>query len=547
MTISKQSTSHFFNDSRLRWIAPLLIVLTCLLTFSNALNSGFLMDDYPRLLNNTDFLHKNFLDFDLKSLKSQVYLRPVTEFFNFVTFVMFDKKAVAYHLLNLLIFTCAGLALYRLMQVLFERRLLSLFTAMLFCTHPINSVAVNYKNATSFSFMILALCLSVLHYVIFLKENKSVMRFLLSLIWFTLAIFCHEVVVAFPLYVFAALYCSKQFSFKQSFAAAVPFGLLVVGFVVLRSHLLHSEANVLSYIKLYAVTFPEYIASYARLIVWYITKLITLDGIVLAWDTPIIRQGLVTWIIGTILAALAALVIVFSKRCTSPYRFGVAWLAIGCIPIALACFSRPFLGFVIQSHWLFYSSIGFCVILAETFLKVRQPFSVIFFSLFILLFATSTHTYNKHWHSEESYGQYWLSVSPANFWPNFWLGHYYLNHGQYERARKHFQTIEGTPFRQSQIRGNLGIIALKLNNLKEAQQYFSGMLKSNYADAQTHFYLGATYFKMEDYKNAEHHLKGAIHFDRLLRNPRELLVELYVITGRAAEADLMRKDLDNLQ
>lgn len=373
------------------------------------------------------------------------------------------------------------------------------------------------------------------------------MRFILSLVWFVLAIFCHEVVVAFPLYVFAALYTSGRCSFKQAVMAAIPFGLLVIGFVILRSYLLHSEANVLSYIKLYSVSFPEYLASYARLIIWYVSKLVTLDGIVLAWDTPIIREGLITWMIGIAATLIGIIAIVCSNRCTGPYRFGIAWMAIGCLPIALACFSRPFLGFVIQSHWLFYSSIGFCVLLAETFLKIRKPFSLIFFVIFIVLFGASTHTYNERWRSEESYGQYWLSVSPNNFWPNFWLGHHYINRGQFERARAHFRTIEGTRFRQSQIRGNLGIIALRLNNLEEAERYFSGLLKSNYADAQSHYYLGATYFKMKDYSNAEHHLKGAIHFDRLLRNPRELLIKLYEVTNRSTQADQLRKEFENIQ
>ena len=158
MKLSINTDEGFLSGLKKPLYIFLLLFSICLLTYQNGLNNDFLMDDYPRLLNNTDFVKKDFLKFNISDLKSQVYLRPVTDFFNFITFVFFGNNPLGYHVCNLLIFFFAAVSLHRLLTVLFKNSALSLFTAVLFCTHPIFSVGINYKNATSFPFMILAVC-----------------------------------------------------------------------------------------------------------------------------------------------------------------------------------------------------------------------------------------------------------------------------------------------------------------------------------------------------------------------------------------------------
>lgn len=546
MKLSIQSREGLLSGFKKPFLIHILIFAICILTYQNCLHNDFLMDDYPRLLNNTDFIKKDFLKFNITDLKSQVYLRPVTDFFNFITFVFFGTNPLGYHVCNLLIFFFAAVSLHRLMNILFKNPPLALFTTLIFCTHPIFSVGINYKNATSFPFMILAVCSSILHYTQFLRERKSVMRLLFSLLWFVLAIFSHEIVVGFPLYLLAALYFSSKNERIKSFVATIPFAVLTLGYIALRSALLSSESSVLGYIKLFDVSFVEFLASYTKIISWFLAKLLTLHGIVLAWDTPIVREHLTEWLAGLGLFVIIATYGLLSKRITQVFKFGLAWLLIGLIPVGLACFSRPFLGFVIQPHWLFFSAIGFCVMIAELLLHLRRALAIAFLLILVITYGLTTRHYNELWSSEESYGLYWISVSEKNFWPNFWIGHYYLKNNQLDRAEYYYNQILGQRFMQNEVRGNLGIIGLRQGQLKKAQSHFETLLNLNYANAETHTYLGDIYLRQKEFKKSEYHLKAAMHFDSYLRTPKEVYIKLLEHNGRTAEAEAMKLEIKQL-
>jgi tetratricopeptide (TPR) repeat protein len=281
-------------------------------------------------------------------------------------------------------------------------------------------------------------------------------------------------------------------------------------------------------------------------VAWFLNKLLTLHGIVLAWDTPIVRDQLLEWLaalgIFTIITGYALL----SKRMTNRLKFGLAWFLIGLIPVGLACFSRPFLGFVIQPHWLFLSAIGFCVMLAEVLLHLRRPLSIGFLTILLITYGLTTRHYNELWSSEESYGLYWISVSEKNFWPNFWIGHYYLKNNDLERAKYYYNQILGLKFMQNEVRGNLGIIALRQGQLETAGRHFETLLASSYVNAETHTYLGDIYMRQKDFKKSEYHLKAAIHFDSYLRTPKELYIKLLEQNGRNAEAEAIRLELKQL-
>ncbi|MCA9403377.1 MAG: glycosyltransferase family 39 protein [Candidatus Omnitrophica bacterium] len=532
------SLSGTGND-RFVWAALSFLVIG-LLTYGSSLQNGFLMDDFPRVLENADFRTKGFAPFDPETLRNQVYLRPVTDFFNFTTFVFFGDKPVGYHLLSLLLYVLSGCALYRLLNLLFGRPVEAYLAVLFFLTHPINGVAVNYKNATSFPFLILAVHVALIKYLRYLADDNPRHNLIVSAVWLVLALFSHEVAVAFPLYLAAALYFGRGLSLKRTFIAALPPAGIVALFIVTRSLLLSAKANVVGNIAEFRIDFAGYLIHYTKLLAWYFGSYFYHDGIVLAWNAPLDPDAPWWW-----LAVLAAAVgitawLFLNRRVPSAYRFGIAWMVIGCLPVALACFSRPFLGFVIQPHWLFFSSVGFFVCLGHLIGRCRIALRTCAAVILTVVFVLASQRQNTRWSSEHLYCTYWLSVSPDNFWPNFWLGHDYLSRGRYGLAQRYFLRAARTPYKQNVVLGNLGIIALKQEKFSLAEAYFMQVLEYDPRDAQTYYYLGHIYHKTRQYRAAIFFLNKALEIDRYLRSAAE---ELEQITGRPSKSP--DRDLKN--
>lgn len=521
-------TLHDTGRDRLVWVALSFIVVG-LLTYGSSLHNGFLMDDFPRVLENADFRAKGFAPFDPETLRNQVYLRPVTDFFNFTTFVFFGENPVGYHLLNLLLYVLAGSALYRLLNLLFGRPVEAYLAVLFFLTHPINGVAVNYKNATSFPFLILAVHVAVIKYLRFLANDNPRHNLVVSGVWLILALFSHEVAVAFPLYLAAALYFGRGLSLKKTILAVLPQAGVVVLFILVRSLLLSAKANVVGNIAEFQIGFTGYLIHYTQLLAWYFGSFFYHDAIVLAWNAPLDPNASVWWLAALGAALICAGFVLFNGRIPPAYRFGTAWMVIGCLPVALACFSRPFLGFVIQPHWLFFTSVGFFVCLGRLVGRGRPSVRAAATVVIVIVFLLASWRQNTRWSSEHRYCAHWLRISPHNFWPNFWLGHDYLTRQEYGPARYYFLQAAQTPYKQKVVLGNLGIIALKQDKFSLAEAYFRQALEYDPRDAQTYYYLGHIYAKTRQYRAAEFYLNKSLELDRYLKSAAE---ELEQLTGR---------------
>ncbi len=510
------------RDDRLLWVIASFLLIGFLI-YGNSLHNDFLMDDFPRVLENADFRAKGFAPFDPETLRNQVYLRPVTDFFNFITFVFFGRNPVGYHVLSLSIYILAAAALYRLLVLLFGRIGPAYTAAALFLVHPINGVAVNYMNATSFPFMILAVHVSIIKSLRWAAGEDRSHNFITSYIWFVLALFCHEVAVAFPLYLTAAMHFGRNMPLRRALTAAWPYFAGVAVFIGLRALLLNSEANVTEHIADFRIGWGQYLTHYAQLLGWYFSRFFATEGIVLAWNTPVTAGASPLWTAGLAAAAALAAVIMGHRRIDAAYRFGVAWMVIGCLPVALACFSRPYLGFVVQPHWLFFSSVGFFTVLGRLLGCIPRPYYVTVVLILSLIYIPSSLRYNRRWSSEHRYCSYWLGISPDNFWPNFWLGHDYLSKGDLARARYFFLRAAKTPYKRKVVLGNLGIIALRKNQLSLAEAYFQQVLELDPADAQTYYYLGTIQRRTGQYRAAVFYLNKALEFDPYLKSATEEL------------------------
>ncbi len=534
------------TDKRKEYFIVLCLLLTCYLTYGNSLNNAFLMDDYPMLIENRSLGSLSFLQLDFRSLEDQAYFRPVTHMLNLITYSVFGTRPLGYHLINLSLFALAGIALYDLLCLLLKHRGIAFLTALLFCTHPINGVAVNYKNATSFPLLILAILLSLINFLTD-ADGRSRMNDILSLVWFAVALLCHETAIAYPLYLASILFFIKKYSLKKIAVACTPFIAMTFLYLLFRMYLLGPQSTLIANILSSGMSAGSYLASFTRLILWYLSKLLFMQGIVLAWSTPVIETGIVFYLIILTSGALICIFIFRKYRKYPNISFALSWLLIGFVPVSLACFSRPLLGFVIQPHWLFFSSIGFSLLLALGLVKARERIALrwwVFILAGLLLYTTgNSFRYNYRWGNQERYCLYWLTVSPYGYWPNFWLGYDYLENGQYEKAKEPFSRTLGKGVDDFLIYGNLGIIEYSLKNFDTALAYFRRSLELKPDMADTYYYMGDIYLRKEDLKTAEMFLLEAVMLDRFLIDAKKKLAVVYHKQGRYIESEKINREI----
>jgi tetratricopeptide (TPR) repeat protein len=510
-----------YSPAQKNCIVALCLLAICLLTYSNSLRNGFLMDDYPMLIENHSIGDANFLQLNIHTLKNQVYFRPVTHLFNLITYIIFGTEPSGYHLVNLFLFYLAALALYQLSLSLLQNQPAAFLTALLFCAHPINGVAVNYKNATSFSFLILAVLLSLRHILTATGEKEKTADYSLGLVWYILALLCHETVIAYPLYLAAILFFIKKYNFAQLVAACAPPVIVTGLYLLVRSRVLGAGGDVRANIFLFQMSVTDYLASFIQLVCWYITKLISLRGIVLAWDTPVIKNSGGLWLIIFAAGVLGCILFFWKYRRNGAVSLAVSWFLIGFVPVALACFSRPYLGFVIQPHWLFFSSIGFFLLVALAMVKacrkISLPLGILCVILLLAGYILTSRQYNYLWNGQERYCRYWLSISPRNYWPNFWLGYSYLEEGDLRKAKEVYLNIVNNGHSDAEVYGNLGIVDYKLGNLDAALDYFLKSLRIDPGVADTYYYMGLIYARKGDPMRAERFFLKASQLDPTLQ------------------------------
>ena len=531
-------------------LAAVVLLVCCLVTFSNSFDNGFLMDDVPMLLANKTANVIHFLQFNFTGHQRQVYFRPVYHFFMLATHAFFGDQPLGYNVLNIVLYYFACLAVYHLIKTLIKDFLPALMTGILFCVHPINGVLANHKVCAGYSVLVITAVLSLTKYVQALEERDDRSGFILSGIYFCFALMCHEVAVMVPLLLMCVLFFVKRYDIKMTFLKSFPLLAVLGCYLIFRFFYFSLKNSVIDNISYFGMSYFQYFASYAKLIFWYLSKLFIPEGIVLAWETYVLPESIFIWCLLYVLmiAALLFFIVKYWKR--DIIAFSLIWLFIGFGIVPLACFSRPALGFVIQPHWLSVPSIGFFLSVAVFLSALRKRMNkkvwILLVCLIVLACVLKSRQYNNRWNSQKKYCRYWLTVSPQSFWPNFWLGHSYMVEGDYAKAKIHFIRNLKKGIHDEEIYGNLGIVEYELKNYDDSILYLEKALAIKPDSAETHYYLGRGYIKKKMFRKAEEYYLQAIELDRYLLSPREGLALLYESRERNEKALAVRRDIKAL-
>ncbi len=211
----------------------IILIILVFITFFNSIQNGFVGDDNLVVVNNTFYnsFHNLPRLFD-KSYTTQpqqimatgtadygsgsVAYRPVLSLTYFFDHAIYHLNASGYHFTNFLIHLANVILVYWLVYSLFQKVPLSVFGALIFGLHPLRTEAVcciGYRADLLGTFFILS---ALLCYVRFKNNQRFIFFFILSCLFFLLALFSKESTISFWGIFFIYDWFFKEKSFKET-------------------------------------------------------------------------------------------------------------------------------------------------------------------------------------------------------------------------------------------------------------------------------------------------------------------------------------------
>ncbi len=226
----------------IKWQHIVLIIVLCVVVYSNSLKNGFVYDDMDTIVDNSlirkteniglFFINPVITDSSTPGL--QEGYRPLLMASFALNYKYGRLNASGYHLVNIVFHTANAVLVYLLVMIISSlaiapnstpepannRRLTALLTSLVFAAHPINSEAVNYVWQRSVLMAAFFYMAAIILFLLSVRERKTGLRFL-SLASFILALMSKEIAITLPLVVMVIDWYFITGFKKNAFAANI--------------------------------------------------------------------------------------------------------------------------------------------------------------------------------------------------------------------------------------------------------------------------------------------------------------------------------------
>ncbi len=528
---SIQSKKIFFSlDLKL----ALFLALISFIIYANTFNNDFVLDD--RSIMTENLIVKKGISaipeifttpyrYGFYVTSNDLY-RPLSLVMFAIEYQLFDGKPNASHVINVLIFMSCVVLLFFFLNTLFDHKkiFLAFIASLLFAVHPIHTeVVANIKSRDEllcFFFAFLSLNL----FIKYLKNGK-LKELILATICFFLSLLSKETSIVFiALVPFIFFFYINEDKKKSTYISICCFAVsilyLFIRFTVLNKY----NANHLSdieFIDNMLVSAPDLLSRLATaiLVLGNYVKLLFIPYPLVcdySYNTiPFVKFNNF-WVIFTLIIYVALLILGIYRLLK--YKKDILAFGILFFLITIVLFSNiPMLiGTIMGERFLFFASVGFCIVLALFINKIVPDIelaSIKSFSdkriLFVLLpillvFSIITVNRNADWANNLTLYKTDLKNVPKNARMYYYLGNELL-------ISVYSQETEQNIKRQ--------MIDEAINYLNTAIRIYD-----KYSDA--HRVLGNGYLLREQYDSSEYQFKRAISlkpYDNEARNNLDVM------------------------
>lgn len=427
-------------------IAALTLVITGFCLYANSVSNDFVWDDRNLIVNNPDIKAINWKNIKTIFTRDLVHFvdrtnfyRPVQSLIYMVGYRLWDGHPQGYRLLNIALHCLNGLLIFIIVRLILHDAVASLFGALLFIVHPLQTSAVAYISGTADVGAMACLLVAVFFMARF-KKTGGIFDAAFALIAFCKALLAKEICVVFPPVAFF-LY-TRGLTDKQSrleprekifFCALFCLALIYLGlrltvlkFAPLGSQAINAPPLYRRFLMLWPVLF-----TYLRLIILPYDLRMDRD---IAVPMSVFQPA----VFFSILAIAAAAFVVWRYAAKDkPLVVGIVWFLAFLFPSLniIVPLNAP-----ISEHWLYIPFLGISLAAAYGITRLvgryRAAEKIIYGILIaaMVVYGGTTIYLNKQWKSEKTLFSYIVRYSSVHARAHYNLGCRYLDEKKFREA-----------------------------------------------------------------------------------------------------------------
>jgi hypothetical protein len=436
-----------------RIVHILLLIMAVCFVYANSLGGEFVFDDKAMiaaydLVKDINNLPKAFVS--ATSVYGNVnYYRPLQTVSYMTDYFLWGNFTAGFHATNIIFHAMGAVLAYLLLLLLFGDALLAFAASILFAVHPVNGSIVAYIAGRADAMVLSAILASLIFYVRSRYAGGGRTCYVLSLIFFALALLTKETAMMVPLVViFFDKYGRKWTALRKGKpgggAEYLPF------LAILGVYIWFRFANMSFFVEGAAIpppfayrlmTVPYVLGQYLRLAI--LPNDLHIGREIWVAMSPLDPRVVIS-------AAVVAGVFYWGYRVRPQQKavwFGLVWFALMMAP-SLNVITPLF--YTLADNWMYIPSIGLYLALAATGKMIYERISrsalpaakyavVLAFAAFVLALGFVAVGYNRTWQNEIAVGMNTIKFNPFDHKVYNNMGVYYLGKGEFALAEQSFQ------------------------------------------------------------------------------------------------------------
>ena len=432
------------------------------------------------------------------------FYRPITRLSFVVDANLFGLNPVWFHFVNLVIHLFNMLLLFYVLKRVFDVKI-AFLTSVSFGIHPINCETLNLIAARN-NLLAMLFVLLCLFFLLKWDDDKKLKFFIFSILSFSLGLFCKETaLMVLPFILIGAWFFPGELGRRFRFGWQGYAGFFVAVGVYLWFRTQALSGGTLG-VGLDFGGIVERVGQNFYIIPKYLQLILLPYGLSGYYEIPSDVYALLP------LYAFWAVIVLLSSwrimRRDVVFLFGLVWFIVNLLPVSQIV---PLGGASMADRYMYIPAIGFFVAIGSVFARnsgtiVSNKVILGVYSLLIIGWGVSSINQNRVWADDFSLFQNMVKVDPTSVFGNTSLAQLYLNKGDVDSAKKHWEiALDKDPY-HSAGNNQLGNIYYSMGDYSKAKTHYLNALKIK-NNSRAHFNLGQIYETLGENEKAVYHYR----------------------------------------
>ena len=552
---SKEKPEGIFSKN-FYMISVVVIALAVLIVYYNSFHTSFQYDDIHHIFQSQH--NKSFDSFKNLSFWFHFIQRAPAQFTFALNYHFGQYSVFGYHLVNVIIHIISSVLVFILTGILLNsgafkqdaviknKKIIRLFSALIFAVHPIQTEAVTYivqrMESLSFAFYTAALIM----YYLFRKERetiKKVFKFTLFLLTGLLAVMTKQTAYTLPL----TILLFEIYFIRDEKGSCNKKLILTLTAVLSSALIIGLAADILPKEYMSDTTRWQYMITQFKVIPKYIFLLFiptgqNVDHHVTVPESifePVVLSGIL------FIGVLIFIAVYAYKKDQKLISFSIVWFF---AVISLRSSVLP-ISDLMSEHRLYPAMFGLGLFISVSVIltadKIAGNFNYNFTLITLLIitaaYSASTVRRNEVWKDELSLWKDSVSKSPEKFRPNYNAGEAFKKSGLSQTALSYYLKAFSINPDSYGLCNNIGNIYSEKKDFDSAEKYYLRALSLNPEYPKALNNLANRYFKKGNMKEAEKLYVAASEKDPGFIDPVLNLGHLYFISEHYDEAVIKYK------